>query len=56
MIELKQYIVDAFTEKLFHGNQASERSGELLYGIKEDRVVIMGKAVLYSEAELHLPE
>lgn len=35
--------------------QASERSGVLYCQVKEDRVVVAGKAALYSKAEIYVP-
>ena len=55
---MKQYIVDAFTDKVFCGNQAavcyqaSERTGVLYAERKGDRIILSGKAVLYSEGNI----
>jgi hypothetical protein len=37
-----------------HAWQASERGGELLCGVRGDRVSVAGKAALYSVCELHV--
>jgi hypothetical protein len=39
----------------FHAFQASQRTGELYCRMETDRVLIAGKAALYSVAELFLP-
>ena len=58
----KQYVVDAFTDKVFHGNQAavcvldayqaSNRGGTLYCRKKGKKIFMTGKAVLYSVGEL----
>ena len=51
---MTQYIVDAFTEAVCHGNQASERGGELVCELREDRVIISGRAVIFAVSEIML--
>lgn len=47
ILELKQYVMDAFTEKVFSGNPAAV--------CILDRVLISGTAALFSEAAIHVP-
>ena len=58
---MKQYIVDAFTDQVFHGNQTAicvlDRWPSAVghcCRVEGDRVKLAGKAVLFSEAELKL--
>lgn len=51
---MKQYIVDAFTDTIFHGNQASKHGGTLHCRIEGDKVFLAGKAALFSTCELHI--
>lgn len=43
---MKQYIVDAFTDRVFHGNPAA------FCVLEGDRVRLSGKAVTFSCAEI----
>lgn len=54
------HVVPLWAEKMhktdFHAFQASQRTGELYCRMEKDRVLIAGKAALYSVAEIFLPE
>ena len=50
---MRQYIVDAFTDKTFSGNQASRRGGYLQCERRKDgRMSLRGEAVLVAISEL----
>ena len=49
---MKQYVIDAFTDKVFHGNQASARGGFLYCRREGQKIFMAGKAALYSIDEL----
>ncbi len=51
---MKQYIVDAFTDRVFHGNQASRRGGTLYCRREGSKIFMAGKAALYAIDELFL--
>lgn len=54
------HVIPLWAEKMhktdFHAFQASQRTGELYCRMEKDRVLIAGKAALYSVAEIFLPE
>lgn len=53
------HVIPLWTEKMqkteFRAFQASQRTGELYCRMEKDRVLIAGKAALYSVAEIFLP-
>lgn len=49
---MKQYVVDAFSDAVFHGNQAAVCGGTLYCRQDGTRLFISGKAALYSIGEL----
>ena len=49
---MKQYVVDAFTDAVCHGNQASRRGGTLYCRREGNKIFLAGKVALYSVDEL----
>ena len=49
---MKQYNVDAFTDEVFRGNQTSKRGGELTCELRDNRVIISGRAAIFAVSEL----
>lgn len=42
---LKQYVVDAFSDRVFGGSR-----------VENDRVILAGRAALFAQAEITVPE
>lgn len=52
---MRQFIVNAFTNKPFEGNPAA-RGGQLMCTVEEQRVRIAGEAKLFAISEIMIEE